>query len=120
MVLIDDDADLRRLIQVTLEFVGGWTVTAAADGAAGITLVRESLPDVALVDLMMPGMDGYEVCRRLKGDPATAHLPVIFLTARQRIDEAQVRAVGAAGVLFKPFDLDTLAPQIAALCGKAS
>ncbi len=119
-MVIDDDADLRRLVQVTLEFTAGWAVAVAADGAAGLALVRAEAPDAVIVDLMMPGMDGYEVCRRLKQDPATATIPVVFLTARKRLDEAKVRAVGAAGVLFKPFELDDLAAQIAALCGTTS
>jgi len=116
-VLIDDDADLRRLIRTTLEFTAGWVVATAGGGAEGLALVRAERPDAVIVDLMMPEMDGYEVCRRLKEDPATAAIPVVFLTARKRIDEAQVRAVGAAGVLFKPFEPDDLAARIADLCG---
>lgn len=117
VVLIDDDADLRRLIRTTLEFTAGWVVATAGGGAEGLALVRAERPDAVIVDLMMPEMDGYEVCRRLKEDPATAAIPVVFLTARKRIDEAQVRAVGAAGVLFKPFEPDDLAARIADLCG---
>jgi len=116
VVIIDDDADLRRLLQVTLEFTARWSVTAAADGAEGIALARRLVPDAVVVDLMMPGMDGYEVCRQLKADPVTAGIPVVFLTARQRVDEARVRALGAAGLLFKPFEPDELAARITELC----
>ncbi len=116
VVIIDDDADLRRLLQVTLEFTARWTVAVAPDGTAGLALVRQLAPDAVVVDLMMPGMDGYEVCRQLKADPATAGIPVVFLTARQRIDEERVRALGAAGVLFKPFEPDELAARITELC----
>jgi DNA-binding response OmpR family regulator len=65
---------------------------------------------------MLPGMDGYAVCRALKADSATAAIPLVLLTARKEIDEAAVRSVGAAGVLFKPFNPDDLADQIRALC----
>ena len=118
-VLIEDDADLRRVVQLTLEFSASWSVTTAPDGPTGIHAVRESRPDVVLVDLMMPGMDGYEVCRRLLGDSATADIPIVLLTARQNLDAERVRASGARGVITKPFDLDTLAPSILSLCAKA-
>lgn len=115
-VLIEDDADLRRVVQLTLQFGSSWTVTTAPDGPAGIDAVRRTQPDVVLVDLMMPGMDGYEVCRRLLGDSTTARIPIVLLTARQNLDPERVRASGARGVITKPFDLDTLAPSILSLC----
>jgi CheY-like chemotaxis protein len=78
--------------------------------------VKRVQPDIVLVDLMMPGMDGYEVCRRLVSDESTAHTPIVLLTARQNLDPARVRASGARGVITKPFDLDALAPAILRLC----
>jgi CheY-like chemotaxis protein len=84
-------------------------VEVAADGVEGIEAVRTHKPDVAVVDLMMPGMDGYEVCERLKDDPETAKIPVVFLTARKELDEERVRELGVAGVVFKPFEPDELA-----------
>jgi CheY-like chemotaxis protein len=115
-VLIEDDADLRRVVQLTLQFGASWTVTTAPDGPAGIDAVRQLRPDVVLVDLMMPGMDGYEVCRRLLADDATRAIPIVLLTARQNLDPERVRASGARGVITKPFDLDALAPSILSLC----
>jgi CheY-like chemotaxis protein len=115
-VLIEDDADLRRVVQLTLQFGAAWSVTTAPDGPAGIDAVRQLQPDVVLVDLMMPGMDGYEVCRRLLADVHTASIPIVLLTARQNLDPERVRASGARGVIMKPFDLDTLAPSILSLC----
>jgi len=117
VVLIDDDPDLRRLVKLTLEFTAGWEVTTAADGAEGIDVVRQVRPDVAIVDYMMPGMDGYEVSRRLRQDPETADIPIVFLTARKELDVAQVRESGAVGVVVKPFDPDTLAEELKRLCG---
>jgi len=117
VVLIDDDPDLRKLVKLALEFTAGWEVTAAPDGVEGIEAVRRVKPDVAVVDYMMPGMDGYEVCQRLKSDPDTADVPLVFLTARKELDEAKVQEVGAAGVVVKPFDPEHLADQLRELCG---
>jgi CheY-like chemotaxis protein len=116
VVLIEDDPDLRRVVQLTLQFGAAWTVDTAADGPAGIEMVQRVKPDLVLVDLMMPGMDGYEVCRRLVSDKATARIPIVLLTARQNLDPERVRASGARGVITKPFDLDALAPTIVRLC----
>jgi CheY-like chemotaxis protein len=115
-VLIEDDPDLRRVVQLTLQFGASWVVVTAPDGPAGIQLVKETRPDIVLVDLMMPGMDGYEVCRRLVSDEATRRIPIVLLTARQNLDPDRVRASGARGVITKPFDLDALAPAILRLC----
>jgi CheY-like chemotaxis protein/PAS domain-containing protein len=82
-LIIDDDRDLLSLIRLTLEFTAGWAVQTALSGAAGIELARAAPPDVILVDVMMPEMDGYEVCRRLKADSATAAVPVVLPTARR-------------------------------------
>jgi len=116
VVLIEDDADLRRVVQLTLQFGASWNVRTAPDGPAGIALVKQLRPDIVLVDLMMPGMDGYEVCRRLVSDATTARIPIVLLTARQNLDPERVRASGARGVITKPFDLDALAPAIVRLC----
>lgn len=116
VVVIEDDPDLRKLIQVTLQFTAGWEVATAEDGPAGIAAVRERRPDAVVVDLMMPGMDGYEVCRQLKTDDATAGIPLVLLTARKEVDADRVRRAGAAGVILKPFNFEDLATRIRALC----
>jgi len=115
-VLIEDDADLRRVVQLTLQFGASWIVETAPDGPTGIDTVKREEPDIILVDLMMPGMDGYEVCRRLAADETTKRIPIVLLTARQNLDPERVRASGARGVITKPFDLDALAPAILRLC----
>jgi CheY-like chemotaxis protein len=117
VVLIDDDPDLRKLVQLTLEFTAGWEVTTAANGGEGIEAIRRVKPDVAVVDFMMPEMDGYEVCRRLKQDPETADIPVVFLTARKELDEVKVAEIGARGVVVKPFEPGELAERLLELCG---
>ena len=112
VVVIDDDPDLRNLIKLTLEFTAGWDVTTAQDGASGVETVRAIKPNLVVVDLMMPGMDGYEVCRRLKAEADTAAIPLVMLTARKQLDELQLEQIGAAGVIFKPFDPDELAKRV--------
>lgn len=118
VVVIDDDPDLRSLIKLTLEFTAGWEVTTAADGPEGIEAVRALKPDAAVVDIMMPGMDGYEVCRQLRVDPRTSEVPIVFLTARKELDAERVASVGAAGVVVKPFDPDCLASELLAVLGR--
>jgi DNA-binding response OmpR family regulator len=115
-LIIEDDPDLASLIRRTLEFTAGWDVQTALSGAVGIALAHSAPPDVILLDVMMPEMEGYEVCRRLKADAATAAVPVVMLTARRDLDEGQLARTGAAGVLFKPFQPQDLARQIRELC----
>ena len=115
-LIIDDDRDLLKLIQRTLEFTAGWEVHTAPSGASGLELARRLGLNVILVDVMMPEIDGYEVCRRLKADPVTAGVPIVLLTARRDLDEHRVKETGAAGVLFKPFQPEDLARRVRELC----
>src|SRR5881396_1571611 len=115
-LIIDDDRDLVRLVQRTLEFTAGWQVVTAGSGSAGIELARSAALDVILVDVMMPEMDGYEVCRRLKADPATATVPIVLLTARRDLNQARLAETGAAGVVLKPFQPEELARQVRGFC----
>jgi CheY-like chemotaxis protein len=115
-LIIDDDPDLLLLVRRTLEFTAGWEVHTASSGSAGIDLASTVGPDVVLVDIMMPELDGYEVCRRLKADESTARIPLVLLTARREMNAARIAAAGAAGVLYKPFHPATLAQQIQDLC----
>ena len=114
VLVIDDDPDLRRLVRSTLEFLAGWDVSVADDGLEGIAAARAITPDVALVDLMLPGMDGYEICWRLSQDDELRGTTLILLTARMQIDRAAVERSNVAGVITKPFDPETLPHQIRA------
>lgn len=105
VLVVDDEDDIRRIATLSLSAVGGMEVCEAKGGAAGLLRAREERPDVVLLDMMMPGMDGIETFRALKGDPETASIPVVFLTAKAGSSEAdRVRNLGAHGVLVKPFD----------------
>lgn len=115
-LIIDDDADIRRIAGLSLSRLGGMEVIEASSGAEGLRKAQDERPDVILLDMMMPTMDGSETLAALRAQPATAATPVIFLTAKAVLVEVErMRALGAAGVLIKPFDPRTLAADVRAL-----
>ena len=105
VLLVDDEADIRRIASLSLSGVGGMEVAQADGGSEGIRKAREDRPDVILLDLMMPGLDGLATFRTLRGDPETSQIPVVFLTANAMSSEVErLKGLGARGVLIKPFD----------------
>jgi CheY-like chemotaxis protein len=118
ILIIDDEADIRTISRLALERVGGMQVVGAASGTDGIAKAVAEVPDGILLDVMMPEQDGPATFRLLKADPRTAHIPVIFLTAKaMAADVDRLRALGAKGVLTKPFDPMTLAASVRAILG---
>jgi CheY-like chemotaxis protein len=118
MLIIDDEDDIRRISRLALGRVGGMEVVDASGGDAGMALAITEAPDAILLDVMMPGRDGPGTLALLKADPRTAHIPVIFLTAKAMSAEVErLRALGAAGVLTKPFDPMSLAASVRAILG---
>jgi CheY-like chemotaxis protein len=116
VLIIDDEEDIRRIGRLALARVGGMEVSEAADGAEGLRRAAQDRPDVVLLDLMMPGMDGAATLQNLRADPATSAIPVVFLTAKAQAAEiAKLKGMGALGVLTKPFDPMTLAERLKAL-----
>lgn len=116
ILLIEDDPDIQKMVQLSLKFQGGHTVIAASGGAEGLEKAAAENPDLILLDVMMPEIDGYETCRRLKSQPGTRHIPVVFLSARAQQSEIQKgRDLGAIGYLVKPFDPMMLASQLDAI-----
>jgi DNA-binding response OmpR family regulator len=116
VLIIDDDTDIRSIARLSLSRVGGMDVIEAASGVEGVRKAQEQKPDVILLDVMMPTMDGLETLAALRSQPATAMTPVIFLTAKAVADEVErMTALGAAGVLIKPFDPRTLSGDVRAL-----
>lgn len=105
---IDDDPDIRELVARVLG-LAGYDVVSAADGPSGIRAAREHLPGLILLDIMMPGMNGYRVCDELQTDRRTSDIPVIFLTALgDQQDRARAFALGATDYLTKPFDPESV------------
>ncbi len=105
VLLADDDPDLRRLVQLSLTRVAKWQVVVASTGEAAVELACKEKPDLVVMDVSMPGMDGPTALRRLRENPETREIPVIFITARALPEEIEQHlAAGAAGVVTKPFD----------------
>jgi CheY-like chemotaxis protein len=113
VLLVDDEADIRKIASLTLKHVGGWEVVLATSGKEAIEAAVRELPDVILLDAMMPDMDGPTTFEALRADPRTAAIPVVFVTARLRDDERQrIERLGAAGVIAKPFDAMHLSDEV--------
>lgn len=119
ILLIDDDDDIRRIVRLSLSRLSGLEVLDAASGPEGIETARREQPEAILLDVMMPEVDGAETLARLRRDPATLGIPVVFLTAKAVSSEVErLRRLGAAGVLAKPFNPATLASEVRALLEK--
>jgi CheY-like chemotaxis protein len=120
VLIVDDEDDIRLVAKACLERLGGFAVTAASSGLEALELARAEQPDAIMLDVMMPGLDGPATLDRLREDPVTASIPVVFLTAKaQAADRAELAAHGAHGVLVKPFDPLTLADELAVALGWA-
>lgn len=112
----EDEPDIQAVAKLALELVGGFEVLICASGTEALQKVKDYAPQVILLDVMMPGMDGPTTLRHLRADPATAGIPVIFLTAKvQPAEVAQYQSMGALDVIAKPFDPMALAAQVRTL-----
>jgi len=112
ILVIDDGPEQRRFLERTLS-AAGYRIVTAPDGETGTAAARSLLPDLIILDVMMPGMNGYQVCRALKADPATADRPILVLTAKDEpSDRFWAQEVGANDFLTKPVDLPELIRRI--------
>ena len=120
ILLVDDEDDIREVAQMSLEMTAGWQVLTAPSGPEALRLAAAERPDAILLDVMMPGMDGPATARELRAGAATAHIPIVLLTAKvQPADRRRFDDLGVAGILSKPFDPMTLADEVAAVLGWA-
>ena len=102
LVVDDEPINITLLAQI---LKGHYKVRVAKDGERALTICRNAPPDLLLLDVMMPGVDGFEVCRRLKADAVTADIAVVFVTGKSDpVEQAEGMALGAAGYLAKPVD----------------
>jgi DNA-binding response OmpR family regulator len=112
VLVIDDEAPIRLLCRVNLE-AEQMEVVEAEDGTVGLELARSERPDVILLDVMMPGIDGWEVLQRLLDDETTREIPIVFLTARAELrDRARGLELGGVDYVTKPFNPVDLAPLV--------
>ena len=120
VLVIEDNPDNLALAAFLLESVGH-TVIAARDAEAGLTLAHDRRPDLVLMDIQLPGMDGLEATALLKRDDATRHIPVIALTAlAMRGDEARIRAAGCDGYIAKPWHYPDFLAAVAAQLARSA
>jgi len=118
LLVVDDEPDLREAITFDLE-LSGYEVLTAGDGMEGLKIAREKKPDLLILDLLLPRMDGYRVCRMLKVDKKTEKIPVIMLTAKAtREDERLGKESGADLYMTKPFDPEILLENVISLLKK--
>lgn len=112
VLVVDDDVDIARFIEVNLR-LEGFDVVVAHDGLEALDAIAERMPDLALLDVMMPRLDGVELCRRLRSEPLTASLPVIMLTAKNlSVDKVVGLTAGADDYIIKPFDTLELVARV--------
>lgn len=115
LLCADDDEDIRAILRLALGIGGAFQAEVVDSGEAALARASSEQFDAILLDAMMPGLNGYETCEALKSEPATAHIPVVFLTAKTgRGEHQRALAVGAVGCLTKPFDPMTLAQELKA------
>lgn len=110
---VEDDISIQEVTKLALEVVGGLEVTSCDDGQTAITRAHEWQPDLVLLDVMMPGIDGPTTLAKLREQPSTQSIPVVFMTAKVQPSEIEhYLSIGALDVLIKPFDPMTLAEQL--------
>ncbi|MCJ7621344.1 MAG: response regulator [Anaerolineae bacterium] len=115
ILIIDDDVLTSEVMKHALE-VEGYEIVTAPNGVEGLAKARDEKPDLVVLDVMLPGLDGYEVCHRLREAPQTADLPILMLSAKAReVDVETGRRMGANVFLTKPLDPSALVAQVGAL-----
>ena len=118
ILVIDDSSELLEMVRVLIEDRGGHKAILSTDGEEGLAKAAAQKPDLAIVDVMMPGMTGYEVCRRLRATPSTSDIPIIILTARgQDVDRQAAMDAGANMYMSKPVTMGDLLESIESLLG---
>jgi CheY-like chemotaxis protein len=116
LLYVDDDPDIREIVEMSLGLDGALTVSTSPGGEHALASMRNQPPDLVVLDVMMPGMDGPTILKHMREDPGLRHIPVIFMTAKA--DPQQVtrfRELSAIGVIAKPFDPMALGGQVRTL-----
>ena len=119
IMYVDDEPDIRTIVDLVLRTLEGFSLTLCGSGPEALRRAPEVLPQLILLDVMMPGMDGPETLRALRTLPATAAVPIVFVTAKiQPAEVARFRELGAVDVIAKPFDPMALAGQVRDVWGR--
>ncbi len=118
ILMVEDEKDLRKMVKFRLEAMD-YDVLEAEDGQTGLDKARADKPDLIILDLMLPKLDGFKVCRMLKFDEKNKHIPIIMFTARaQEKDKLIGKEMGADAYITKPFEPDVLVAKIKELLGQ--
>jgi CheY-like chemotaxis protein len=118
ILVIDDSVLIREAAKIALGTIGGWQTTTASCGEEGIERALSEHPDAILLDVMMEGIDGFAVAKHLHGIPATSSLPIVLLTAHDRLEDSErFQRLEIAGIIAKPFDISGLSREVATLLG---
>lgn len=118
ILIVDDEERIREVVQMCLVKLAKWEAITVASGAQAIQTATLEQPDVILLDVSMPGMDGVETFHQLQSNPQTQAIPVIFLTAKvQPAEQLEYKQLGAAGLIIKPFDPVRISKEISQLLG---
>lgn len=113
VLYVDDEPDIREVVEMSLTLQEGLTVHTIESGERALEMLPELKPDLVLLDVMMPGVDGPTTLGRMRAQPDLAHIPVIFMTAKAMPQEvARFKELGAVAVIAKPFDPMQLASQV--------
>lgn len=105
LLLIDDDPIVRRIAQISLTKIGKWNVTTAESGTSALQILQHSIPNLIMLDVLMPGMDGIETFECIKKLESLADVPIVFMTAKVQTHEVErYYELGITGVIVKPFD----------------
>ena len=113
ILMVEDEADIQVIARLALEAVGGFTVNVCGSGVEALACAPSFSPDLILLDVMMPGLDGPGTLHAMRQDPELERVPVVFMTAKVQPHEvASLKALGALGVIPKPFDPITLSSTI--------
>jgi DNA-binding response OmpR family regulator len=119
ILVVDDEVYIVQILEFSLSRIEGYEVITASDGEEALEKVQEGRPDLVVLDVMMPRMDGYEACKRLKAEEATKDIPVILLSAKGRaMDQNRGFEVGADDYITKPFSPRKLIEKINTVLGK--
>ncbi|MES2906996.1 MAG: response regulator [Pseudomonadota bacterium] len=119
ILCVDDDSNILDIVRLSLEKVGGFSVTACNDGQSAVDKADEINPDLIILDVMMPGLDGPSTLKRMRTNTKLDKIPVIFMTARVQSSEIEDYVkLGAAGVISKPFDPMTMPGEVASIWKK--
>jgi CheY-like chemotaxis protein len=120
VLYIEDEPDIRLVAEIALRQVGGLDVITCPGGEEGLKLISDFMPQLVILDVMMPGMDGPQILLKLRDMPAFSETPVVFITAKVQPDEVeQFKSLGAADVISKPFNPMTLANDVRAIWAKS-